>query len=87
MKFNFFQQFGVVLVVIGLVLLGIYSQPTRPTFDIGQGAVTFRDIPEWLPGGALFAGFGLLIVGTVWGLIRRRTKDEDEVEDEEEKAE
>ena len=80
MKLNFLQQMGIVVIVIGVVLLGIYSQPVRPTFAVGGGEVTFRDVPEWLPGGSLFAGAASFIVGTVINVIRRRTGagDDDE---------
>ena len=84
MKLNFFQQMGIVVIVIGIVLLGIYSQPVRPEFSLGGGVVTFRDVPEWLPGGTLFAGLASLVVGTIINIIRRRTGGDD---DDDESAE
>jgi hypothetical protein len=84
MKLNFLQQMGIVVIVIGIVLLGIYTQPVRPEFSLGGGVVTFRDVPEWLPGGTLFGGVAALVVGTIINMIRRRTGADD---DEEESAE
>jgi len=82
MKFNFLQQIGVVLAVIGAFLLALYSQPNLPTFDYGGGTITFRSIPDWLPGGSLLAGIGALIVGTAWSVVASRgKKDEDEEEE------
>ncbi len=82
MKLNFFQQIGIVAAVIGLILLGIYTQSSRPEFNVGGGVITFRDIPEWLPGGTLFSGLGLLILGTGWNVIARRRGDGDEADEE-----
>ena len=84
MKLNFLQQMGIVVIVIGIVLLGIYTQPVRPEFSIGGGVVTFRDLPDYVPGGTLFAGIAALVVGSIISIIRRRTGADD---DDEESAE
>ena len=84
MKLNFLQQMGIVVIVIGIVLIGIYSQPNLPEFQLGGGVVTFRPIPDYVPGGTLFAGVASLVVGTIINIIRRRTGADD---DDEESAE
>ncbi len=82
MKLNLLQWFGAFGSVVGAILLGIYTQPKLPEFNYNGQIITFHPIPTWVPGATLVIGLGLVVLGTIVQMARRRSGEFEEEETE-----